>query len=279
MAEDNRLPPPFCMCWFYNHLHISNNIFKAGLFAGVGAVTLVESYKWLSPDSGDETVDLLGQLVNVTQKISLTPGNGESFKRTFDIVAVNIIIFTSMAICVVCAGLVTLIQQWAQRFLALAGTRDTVTQEERAHVQESLYRCFVAVQVPWIPIVRMGLHTSIALYALGILLFISHIDRHLVPIALVQVSTVLFGYTALTILPIFFLNFPYSTPFSAPVWWIWNFWLAVIFWIIANLFSCLLPGRLGLVQSLQDRADKHRKRCADGLEKTVERFTKGHGHV
>ena len=82
-------------------------MFKAGLFSAVGVVTLVESYKWLSPDSGDETVELLAQLVNVTQNIPLT--SSEPFKRTFDIVAVNIFLFTSVTICIFCAVFATLI--------------------------------------------------------------------------------------------------------------------------------------------------------------------------
>ena len=246
---------------------------KAGLFSGVGAVTLVESYKWLSPDSGDEIVDILAQLVNVTQKLPLSPGNEESFKRTFDIIAVNVILFTSMAICVACAVLATLIQQWAQRYLALAHARGTP--DECARVRECVYRSFAIVQLPWISVLRMGLHISIGLYALGILFFIFHIDRHLVAIALVEVSSGVFGYIAFTILPIFFLNFPYSTPFSAPLWCILHFSLAVIFSMcsgIADLFSCLLPG--WLVHSLQNRADNHKKKSREGLKKNVERYAK-----
>jgi hypothetical protein len=94
-------------------------IFKAGLFSAVGTVSLVESYKWLSPDSGDETVELLAQLVNVTQKIPLTPGSSEPFKRTFDIVTLNILWFASITICICCAVFATLIQQWVRRYLAL----------------------------------------------------------------------------------------------------------------------------------------------------------------
>ena len=209
-------------------------MFKAGLFSTVCAVSLVESYKWLSPDLGDEIVDLLAQLVNVTQKLPLTPGNGESFKRTFDIVAVDVILFTSMAICAACAVLATLIQQWAQRYLALAHARGTP--DECARVREFLYRSLRRYQLPRIcQLLGIGLHFSIALYALGILLFIFHIDRNLVVFAVIGLSPIAFTYTVLTIF--FFWGSSYSTPFSAPVWRIWHFWLAVIF---RSLRTCFL---------------------------------------
>jgi hypothetical protein len=249
-------------------------MFKAGLFSAVGTVSLVESYKWLSPDSGDKTVELLAQLVNVTQKIPLTPGSSEPFKRTFDVVAVNVLWFASITICVLCAVLATLIQQWARRYLALAQGRGTP--EERARVRGFLYKGLRRFQMSRVCLLLgMSLHYSIALYALGILLFIFHIDRNLVVYALLGFSPIPLIYTALTFLPIFFLDSPYSTPFSAPVWRIWHFGWAVFFSIysgFANLFSCFLPN--ALVDFLQNRADKHRQRCADGLKRSVERYAR-----
>ena len=53
-----------------NHDHLRNYLLmhfsQAGLFSAVGAVFLVERYKWLYPDSGDETV----QLLNVTAQLN-----------------------------------------------------------------------------------------------------------------------------------------------------------------------------------------------------------------
>ena len=244
---------------------------KAGLFSAIGTVSLVESYKWLSPDSGDETVDLLGELVNVTQNIPLTPGSEEQFKRTFDIVTVNILWFASITICVCCGVLATLLQQWVRRYQALAqggGTKD-----EREHVQRFLHQSLGRFQLPWIQLLLgMGLHLSIGLYALGILLFIFHVDRHLVVYASVGFSPIFFTYIVLTILPIFFWDSPYSTPFSAPVWCIWWAVNFLIYSGISKLFSRLLPG--GWVEYLHERAEKHSKWCMDGLEKTVERHAK-----
>ena len=252
-----------------------NNMFKSGLFTAVGTVSIVESYKWLSPDSGDETVELLAQLINVTQKIPLTPGSSQPFQRTFDVVAVNVFWFASIAICMVCAVLATLIQQWARRYLALSQGRGTP--EERARVRGFLYtglRRFHFSRV--CQLLSMSLHISIGLYGHGIVIFVFHVDPDLVVLALLAFSPIPPIYTTLTFLPIFFLNSPYCTPFSAPAWRIWHFGWAVFFWIIsgiANLLSFLLPN--GFVNFLQNRAEMHRQRCADGLKRSVERYAKG----
>ena len=173
-------------------------MFKAGLFSAVCAVSLVESYKWISTDLGDETVELLTQLVKVTQNIPLTHRSGEPFKRTFDIVAVNVIWFASITTCLFCAVYATLIQQWTGRYLALAEKGGTP--DECARVREFLYRSLRRYQLPRIhQLLGIGLHFSIALYALGILLFIFHIDRNLVVFAVVGLSPIAFTYTMLTI--------------------------------------------------------------------------------
>ena len=246
-------------------------MFKAGLFSAIGTVSLVESYRWLSPDSGDETVDLLGELVNVTQNIPLTPGSEEQFRRTFDIVTVNILWFASIVICVCCGVFATLLQQWARRYQALAQGGDT--KDERERVQRFLHKSLGRFQLSWIQhLLTMGLHLSIGLYSLGILLFIFHVDRNLVIYACIGFSPIFFTYIMLTILPIFFLDSPYHTPFSVPVWFIW--W-AVKFSIhsgIAKLFFRLL--RHEMVVYLHEQAEEHKKRFMDGLEMTVERHAK-----
>src|ERR1700677_4591050 len=124
--------------------------FKAGLFSAVGAVSLVESYKWLSPDSGDQTVELLNvtvnlitqvsqQLVNISQGIpveSTTVESSEPFQQTFSALMVNVIWFASIVICIGCAVFATLIQQWARRYLAL--TQGRGTPYERAQLRRFL---------------------------------------------------------------------------------------------------------------------------------------------
>ena len=126
------------------------HIFKAGLFSAVGAVSLVESYKWLSPDSGDESVQLLNvtvqlitqvsqQLVNISLGIpveSIVAERSEPFQGTFSALMVNVIWFVSIVICIGCAVFATLIQQWARRYLEL--TQGCGTPYERASMRKFL---------------------------------------------------------------------------------------------------------------------------------------------
>ncbi|KAF8261465.1 hypothetical protein EI94DRAFT_1606639, partial [Lactarius quietus] len=162
----------------------------AGLFSAVCAVSLVESYKWLSPGSGDETVQLLNvtvnlitqvsqQLVNASRGIpleSITAESSGQFKRTVSGVMVNVIWFASMVICVACGVFATLIQQWVRQYLAL--TQGHGTPYERARMRNFLFNGLRRFQVDRV-CQQLGffLHISIALYSLGIAVFVYHIDR------------------------------------------------------------------------------------------------------
>src|ERR1700677_635707 len=107
-----------CMCRSHNPPHISSyrTCSKATLFSAVGAVSLVESYKWLSPDSAGQTVNLLNATVNLlAQEInsdktgveSIVAAGNQPFHRTTSVVAVNILWFGSMVICIGCAIIAT----------------------------------------------------------------------------------------------------------------------------------------------------------------------------
>ena len=123
---------------------------KAGLFTGVVSVSLVESYKWLSPDSGDETVKRLKEVVNLITQTShqfynysngipvqeITANTSSTFQPSPDVVTVNVFWFNSLVICLGCAILATLIQKWARRYLALTQGRGTPA--ERARVRAFL---------------------------------------------------------------------------------------------------------------------------------------------
>ncbi|KAH9030920.1 hypothetical protein EDB85DRAFT_1866103, partial [Lactarius pseudohatsudake] len=91
----------------------------AGLFTAVITVSIVESYKWLSPDSGDDTVRLLTQLVNISSGIPLensSAGNGQPFKPTISAIMVNVTWFCSVVLCLGCAVFASVIQQQTRQY-------------------------------------------------------------------------------------------------------------------------------------------------------------------
>ena len=252
---------------------ILKNVFKAGLFSALGAVSIVESYKWLLPDSGDETVGLLTQISQqLANNSQHTAGSIEPFKRTVPDIMVNFLWVASIAICIGSAIFATLIQQWARRYLALAQGRGTP--EKRVRLRKFLkhgLRKFWMAQI--CQLLSMALHFSIALYCLGFIFFIFHINSTWVPLVVLVYPPVYIVYLILTFLPIFFWDCPYGTPYTALAWWVWHFGWFLTFSIIssfANLFCLLLPR--GLRNVLRNRANKHRQWALDGLKRSVERY-------
>ena len=252
----------------------SKSIFQAGLFSALGGVSIVESYKWLSPDSGDETVGLLTQisqqLANSSQH---TAGSIEPFQRSHYDILTNVFWISSVAICIGSAMFATLIQQWARRYLALAQGHGR-THEERARLREFLRH---GLRKYWLPqvcqLLSMSLHFSIALYCLGFIFFIHHINAAWVPWMILIYPPIYIVYIVLTYLPIIFWDCPYGTSFTPLAWWAWHFGWFVTFSIFsgfAALLCLFIPNRLR--KFLQERADNHKRWASDGLKRSVGRY-------
>ena len=275
---------------------LTKHIFKAGLFSAVIAISLVESYKWLSPDPNQETADRLNQtvtqltqlsqqLVNISQGIPLERVAAESiqpFKRTALVVSINIIWFASIVVCICCAVFATLIQQSARRYLAL--TQGRGTPHERARLRMFMFngiRRFYAFR--FFQLLGMSMHISLLLYCVGLILFVFAIDPSLVPFSIFYICCSILLYATVTVLPFFFLDCPYVSPFTALTWRLYHLLLLVIFStlrVITHLPHALLM--LGpqtyrpvswshrLQKMLKEGVDKHRQRISDGLQRSIE---------
>ena len=93
---------------------------KTGLFSAVITVFIVESYKKLSPESGDRTVVLLGQISqqlagfqNSTHTLS---EDSASFPPSRPMLWVNALWFLNLVTSIVSAFYVMLVQQWFRRY-------------------------------------------------------------------------------------------------------------------------------------------------------------------
>src|SRR6266702_2735186 len=283
------------MCWSHNPLHISllKHMFKAGLFSAVVTVSLVESYKWLSPDPGDETVKLLTQisrqLVNISNGIpleSIAPESSQPFKPTSSALMVNITWFGSIVLCLACSVFATLIQQRARRYLAL--TQGRGAPYERARLRTFMFNGlgrFKADQIS--QILSMALHLSILLYCVGLLGYIFSINTSIGFAALGYLLMFYFIYAILTVLPFFFFDCPYGTPFSALTWRLSQVFLLGYFATIRGIedlfhepLSTLwnrtyrhVGGSRGPAQwreTLKKRVNTHRQWFLDGLRRTIE---------
>lgn len=80
---------------------VLKNLSKAGLFSALGAVSIVESYKWLLPDSGDEADGLLTQISQQISNDSQHPASIGPFKQSGYDIATNVFWASSIALCMV----------------------------------------------------------------------------------------------------------------------------------------------------------------------------------
>ncbi|KAI9447621.1 hypothetical protein H4582DRAFT_11377 [Lactarius indigo] len=258
-----------------------------GLFSAVITVSIVESYKWLSPDPGDETVKLLTQisqqLVNISNGIPLetiSAGNNQQFKPTISAVMVNVTWFCSVVLTLGCSVGATLVQQQSRRYLML--TQRPGAAYERARLRIFLFNGLIKFRMDTFhQLLAMFVHTSILLYCVGLVIYIFTISKGigsltlgpitLGPLTLGYLSVLYLSifylvYAGLTVLPFFSFDCPYGTPFTALVWCLFHFCSFVVFATVRHIKDLFR----GPKKWLKERVNKHRHRFWDGLQKTVE---------
>ncbi|KAI9428471.1 hypothetical protein H4582DRAFT_1793290, partial [Lactarius indigo] len=150
----------------------------AGLFTAVIAVSIIESYKWLSPDPGEDTVRLLTlisqQLVNSSNGIPLKNIATEPFKPNGSAILVNVTWFCSIVICVSCSVAATITHHCTRRYLLL--TQGHGTPYERAQLRVFMFDGVRKFRVDLsLQLLAMGLQLSVILYCVGVVGFVYNI--------------------------------------------------------------------------------------------------------
>jgi hypothetical protein len=243
-------------------------------------VTFVETYKWLSPDSGDQTVNLLNATVNlIAQAISnssnevlverIVASGSQPFHRKFSDVMANILCFSSLVVCIGCAIAATLIQQWTRRYLA--HMRGRGTPDKRARVREYLSNGLRKFQASGAcHLLNVLLHLSIFFYSLSGIFVIVHIDSKLLPGFASYLSFCLFLYAITTVLPFFSLDCPYSTPLTPLMCRLYHFFMFGICLIILGIayvpLALLAPRLLENLEFLKKQTVGHKARFLNGLK-------------
>src|SRR6266702_649677 len=173
----------------------------------------MESYKKLSPDSGDQTVALLSQLVNISTGAPAVVQNRPPFKAPAYIVRVNVMWFLSLILSLSCALLATLMQQWARRYLEYAQHRGAPRKRARirAYMFDGVEKFRLSQAVEAMPLL---LHSSVFLFFAGLIDFLLPINKVVAFSALGCVAVFAFIYAILTLSPSLRLNCPYRTPLS-----------------------------------------------------------------
>ena len=181
----------------------------------------------LSPDSGNQTVQLLGQISQ--QLAGSTDGTLSNPLVTqgpsIAIIFVNAMWLMSLVLSLTSALLATLLQQWARRYIETPQVPSLASQ--RARVRSFLfsgtqeYNMSLAVETA-----PTLLHFSLFLFFAGLILFFFTIHKTVAIAVSVSVGIFAVVYVTLTILPYLGDKCPYRTPMSNLCWYPWHTFLA-----------------------------------------------------
>ena len=180
------------------------------------------------PDSAGNTVVLLAQISQQLDGLAngtlasrasnpLLPQS--SWQPPTSAVWVNALWFLSLVISLFCALLATLQQRWARLYLQL-------TQPQRAIHKRALIRSFFAEGVSrfHLPIIVEAipalLHISVFLFLAGLVISLFNIHHTIGYVVLAASVACAVVYAAITVLPAIYHDSPYTSPFSAPVWYV-----------------------------------------------------------
>ena len=198
-------------------LFITMTSWKTGLFSVTVAAFILESYKQLSPDGGDQTVDLLcqisQQLPNFRNGSCSTPQTDQSFSPGVPIIWVNAMWMTALILSLTSALFATLAQQWARRYIQMPQNQSDP--DERARVRSFLffgtrkYNMQIAIETA-----LTLLHLSVFLFFAGLVILFFSINRVVAIIVSISVCIFVVAYFVLTILPCIELSCPFRTPMS-----------------------------------------------------------------
>ncbi|KAJ7658015.1 hypothetical protein B0H17DRAFT_1213328 [Mycena rosella] len=199
----------------------------AGLFSASLTAFIIESYKTLTPDSGNTTAAMLAQISNQLA----ASASGTTFEAPPPAVFVvpatsiicNILWFISLGLSLSCALIATLVEQWARDFVQKADMRPAPVIRARifSYLYYGLKRFNMHALVDLVPLL---LHMSLVLFFAGLVAFLLPINRTVMAVAAALLGIVVAIYCVLTVLPLVYFDCPYRTPFSTVLWRTSQFW-------------------------------------------------------
>lgn len=132
---------------------------------------------------------------------------------------VNSLWFLSLVVSLFCALLATLQQRWARRYLEL--TQPPAAVHKRARIRSffnnGVTRFHANVTVEAIPAL---LHVSVFLFLAGLVVSLFSIHHTVAYVVLSATTVCALVYTAITVMPVIYHDCPYTSPLSAPLWYI-----------------------------------------------------------
>ncbi|KAJ6615076.1 hypothetical protein B0H10DRAFT_1802100, partial [Mycena sp. CBHHK59/15] len=175
----------------------------AGLFSASLTAFLIESYKMLTPDSGDMTIFLLAQISQQLaasangSTLSITPPT--PFAPAPTSLICNALWFISLGLSLRCALIATLLEQWARGFLHRADMRSAPVM--RAHIFSYLYYGLKHFNMhAVVEVIPLLLHASLLFFFAGLVAFLIPVNTLIMGISASLMGVVVVVYSGLTIL-------------------------------------------------------------------------------
>ncbi|KAJ6535726.1 hypothetical protein B0H19DRAFT_963707, partial [Mycena capillaripes] len=193
----------------------------AGLFSASLTAFLIESYRTLTPDSGEMTVVLLGQ---ISQQLAASangttylPPMYTSFTPPSTAVVCNVLWFISLGLSLGCALIATLVEQWARDFLHRADRHAAPVVRARifSYLYYGLKRFEMHTMVEVIPLL---LHASLLFFFAGLVVFLIPVNSAIMAVAAILLGILTIVYPFFTVLPLMYLDCPCRTPLSQTFW-------------------------------------------------------------
>ncbi|KAK6995905.1 hypothetical protein R3P38DRAFT_2374909, partial [Favolaschia claudopus] len=196
----------------------------AGLFSAILTAFLIESYKTLTPDSGDDMkavlIQISTQLSGIANGSSVDLPAPESFVPPTSSLVCDLLWFISLGLSLSCALIATLVEQWARDFKYKTEMRSAPVIRARifSYLYYGLKRFNMHAVVEIIPFL---LHASLILFFAGLVAFLVPVNKAVMISVIILLGIVVIAYTTLTggtVFPLFSSQSPYQTPLSTGLW-------------------------------------------------------------
>jgi hypothetical protein len=258
-------------------MFVSMTSSKIGLFSTIVAAFIIEFYKKLSPDSGSQTVALLGQisqqLANSTNGTFSITANQPS-PSSASMIWANAMWLMSLVYSLASGLIVMLLQQWARRYVEMPNVPNKPN--HRARVRWFLFLGTKPYQMRIVSLAAYSLlHISVILFFAGLVIAFHTINKNVAIVVDYSVGFFGLAYIILTILPLLDFGCPYRTPFSNILWYTSHAILSSaalgLRWSLEQLHGCLvLPGLDGgWLESLENAFKTHWRYFTDGPRKSI----------
>ncbi|KAF8901626.1 hypothetical protein CPB85DRAFT_1394228 [Mucidula mucida] len=195
----------------------------AGLFSAVLTTFVAQTSQSLQPDRATESTLLLREIaalqraqMNGTSADSVPPTSADFTPAPID-VWVNGLWFTSLTLSLAAALFAVLIKQWLRQYMSL--TSGTVRQ--RSLIRQFRFMGLQEWHVPaLIGILPVLMHLSLAVFFVGLTLFLVPLRRSIAGIVGSASVLVFAGYIGTAVWPLFHIQCPYRTPLAGIIHWL-----------------------------------------------------------